>query len=275
MRSAYYQLINFLNTAEERDVFYYAASTILEHIEQLPHLSIGQVAEMCYASPATISRLVRKLNFDSFNDFKHEVIESIQEMQQSDTVRYGSEPIDKYPNVSHEQIKQDFKRAIVENIEFTHQQVSTKDIEEIIDYIDQAKRVIFLGFNTGQYMSSQLQSTLAGYNKSIVSHSNEKLQLEVLEDIKEDDLIILSSITGNYFKYKSAAMEMFKKSKAKKIIITQAYEIGEASKADKVIQIGKTNDSYIGKFSMMMIFEMIEMFYVARHKNSENRINKG
>ena len=70
-------------------------------------------------------------------------------------------------------------------------------------------------------------------------------------------------------------MEMFKKSKAKKVIITQAYEIGEASKADKVIQVGKTNDSYIGKFSTMMIFEMIEMFYVARHKQEHHNINKG
>ena len=62
---------------------------------------------------------------------------------------------------------------------------------------------------------------------------------------------------------------MFKKSKAKKVIITQAYEIGEASKADKVIQIGETNDSYIGKFSMMMIFEMIEMCYVSRNKHEK------
>ena len=80
MRSAYYQLINYLNTAKERDVFYYAASTILEHIDDIPNLSIGQVADLCFASPATISRLVRKLNFDSFNDFKHEVIISIDQL---------------------------------------------------------------------------------------------------------------------------------------------------------------------------------------------------
>lgn len=275
MRSTYYQLINYLNNAKERDVFYYAASTILEHIDEIPDLSIGQVAELCFASPATISRLIRKLNFESFNEFKHEVIKSINDRDRIDTLRYGNEPFEKYPNVSHDEIKNDFKDAIIENIEFTHQKVTTKDIDEIVDMIDACHRVIFLGFNTGQYMSSQLQGTLAGFNKAIVSHGNERLQLEVLEDIHEDDLIILSSITGNYFKYKSAAMEMLKKSKAKKIIITQAYEVGEASKADKVIQIGKTNDSYIGKFSMMMIFEMIEMFYVARHKNEQNNINKG
>ena len=269
MRSAYYQLINYLNTAKERDVFYYAASTILEHIDQIPHMSIGQVADLCFASPATISRLVRKLNFESFNDFKHEVIASIEERDRIETVRYGNEPVDKYPHVSYDVIKEEFKDAIIENIEFTHQKVSSKDIETIVDWIEKSNRVIFLGFNSGQYMSSQLQSTLAGFGKVSVSHGDERLQLEVLGDIHEDDLIILSSITGNYFTYKSAAMEMFKKSKAKKVIITQAYEIGEASKADKVIQIGETNDSYIGKFSMMMIFEMIEMCYVSRHKHEK------
>jgi len=267
MRSAYYQLINYLNTAKERDVFYYAASTILEHIDEIPEFSIGQVADMCFASPATISRLVRKLNFDSFNDFKHEVILSIEQTKRGEAMHYGKEPIDKYPDVSRDEIKNDFKDEIIKNIEYTNSVVSTADIEEIVDWIDEASRVIFLGFNVGQVLSAQLQTALAGYHKTVVAYSNEKLQLEVLEDIHEDDLIILSSITGNYFKYKSAAMEMFKKSKAKKIVITQAYEIGAASKADKVIQIGQTNDSYIGKFSMMMIFEMIEMFYVARHTN--------
>ena len=94
----------------------------------------------------------------------------------------------------------------IENIEFTHQKVSSKDIETIVDWIEKSNRVIFLGFNSGQYMSSQLQSTLAGFGKVSVSHGDERLQLEVLGDIHEDDLIILSSITGNYFTYKSAAM---------------------------------------------------------------------
>ena len=95
MRSAYYQLINYLNTAKERDVFYYAASTILEHIDQIPNLSIGQVADLCFASPATISRLVRKLNFESFNEFKQEVIRSISDINRIQTVRYGNEPVER------------------------------------------------------------------------------------------------------------------------------------------------------------------------------------
>lgn len=274
MRSAYYQLMNYLNTTKERDVFYYAASTILEHIDQIPHLSIGQVADLCFASPATISRLVRKLNFESFNEFKHEVIRSIDQTKKGEAMHYGKEPIDQYPNVSLNEIKNDFKDEIIKNIEFTNNVVSTKDIEEIVDWIDESNRVIFLGFNVGQVLSAQLQTALAGFHKPATAYSSEKLQLEVLEDIHKDDLIILSSITGNYFKYKSAAMEMFKKSPAKKVIITQAHEIGRASKADKIIRIGETNDSYIGKFSMMMIFEMIEMFYVARHTKKENDINK-
>ena len=113
MRSAYYQLINYLNTAKERDVFYYAASTILEHIDQIPNLSIGQVADLCFASPATISRLVRKLNFESFNEFKQEVIRSISDINRIQTVRYGNEPVERYPNVSRGQIKQEFYNFVL------------------------------------------------------------------------------------------------------------------------------------------------------------------
>ena len=70
MRSAFYNLINFINTAKVDDVYANAAKKILENINKIPELNI---AEMCFVSTATISRLCRKLNYESFSDFKMDV----------------------------------------------------------------------------------------------------------------------------------------------------------------------------------------------------------
>ena len=62
MRSAFYALINFINTSKVDDVYSNAAE-----------YNIMDVAEMCFVSTATISRLCRKLNYESFSDFKMDV----------------------------------------------------------------------------------------------------------------------------------------------------------------------------------------------------------
>ena len=74
MRSAFYCLVNFLNTTNINDVYYKAAKTILANIYKIPQYNIIEVADMCYVSTATISRLCRKLNYESFADFKNDVI---------------------------------------------------------------------------------------------------------------------------------------------------------------------------------------------------------
>ena len=73
MRSAFYNLINFINTAKVDDVYANAAKKILENINKIPESNITDVAEMCFVSTATISRLCRKLNYESFSDFKMDV----------------------------------------------------------------------------------------------------------------------------------------------------------------------------------------------------------
>ena len=77
MRSAFYSLVNFLNTTSIHDVYFKAAKTILLNIYKIPDCTITEVADMCYVSTATISRLCRKLNYESFADFKKDVINNL------------------------------------------------------------------------------------------------------------------------------------------------------------------------------------------------------
>lgn len=269
MRNAYYQLINYINMAQEEDVYYYAAKTMLENLHEIPHYSITQVADMCFASTATISRLIRRLNFPNFNDFKQDVIYSLDDINSDVPVHFENEPTQDMLSVTPTQLKNDFYKSVSANLEYTQNHVQASDIEEIIDYIDAAKRVIFIGFNYCQMVSNQLQQTLALHHKEVTAKTSEKLQLSLLQETTSEDLIILTTITGNYFKYKKEATELIKKSPAKKVVITQAMELVPEHEVDKVLLIGDKNISYIGKFSVMMIFELIEMFYIARHTNQE------
>ena len=91
MRSAFYNLINFINMTNVHDVYWGAAKKILQNIYQIPQSTITEVADMCYVSTATISRLCRKLNYESFADFKNDVTMNLNFFNQdSKRLLYGS-----------------------------------------------------------------------------------------------------------------------------------------------------------------------------------------
>ena len=54
-----------LNANEERIMIY-----IREHLEEIPYLSSRELAKRVYSNPTSIMRLVKKLGFVSYNDFK-------------------------------------------------------------------------------------------------------------------------------------------------------------------------------------------------------------
>lgn len=64
------RLLSFVSTTPERDANYDIAVTLLKHYPQLKGMTLGQIANLCYTSKASISRFCRFLGMDSFKAFQ-------------------------------------------------------------------------------------------------------------------------------------------------------------------------------------------------------------
>ena len=64
------RLLSFVSTTPERDANYDIAVTLLKHYPQLKGMTLGQIADLCYTSKASISRFCRFLGMDSFKAFQ-------------------------------------------------------------------------------------------------------------------------------------------------------------------------------------------------------------
>lgn len=67
-------LINFYNATPEGDIYHDAILHLLGNLEVVRHYTIYQLADECFVSPSTISRLCRKLNYDNYTAFKDDII---------------------------------------------------------------------------------------------------------------------------------------------------------------------------------------------------------
>ena len=68
-----YTLMSYVNVSSSQDMYYTIAHTILTNLEKVPDININDLADLCYTSPATISRFCKDLNCKNFANFKEEV----------------------------------------------------------------------------------------------------------------------------------------------------------------------------------------------------------
>ena len=51
---------------------------ILEHLEEIPNISSRELARRCYTTATSIMRLIKKLGYENYNDFKYNLVSSLK-----------------------------------------------------------------------------------------------------------------------------------------------------------------------------------------------------
>lgn len=269
MRGAFYNLINFLNTAELNDVYSNAAKIILENISKIPELTITDVANLCFVSTATISRLCRKLNYESFADFKSDVTMNLRYFNR-DSIRMQFDhqlPVFPVHGKTTKELFVDHFENIIDNLRATYNTIKFEKLEDIVDRIYQSQEVCFAGNFFTQSVSMQLQIELAYLGKRCSAMYPLNSQREVVKQLSENDVIIVSSIAGGYWIDHPDMMREISKSKAYKICITQVENFPYNEYFDMSVKVGTDHLSLIGKFSITYIFEVLEALYHVKYAN--------
>lgn len=262
MRSAFYNLINFINMTNVHDVFWGAAKTILQNIYKIPHSTITEVAEMCYVSTATISRLCRKLNYESFADFKNDVTINLSYFNQDAKRLYFDHQLPAKETINEgKDIFNNHFQNVIHNLQDTYDSVQYEDLMKIVDKIHEANRICFAGNFFTQSVSMQLQIELSYLGKDCVAMYPLEQQKEIFKTLDANDLIIVSSIAGGFFQDHPDAMRAITKTPAYVIVITQLETFAYSHKVDMILRVGNNHHSLIGKFSITYIFEVLEALY--------------
>lgn len=272
MRSAFYNLVNFINMTGTHDVYGAAAKIILQNIYKIPNCNIVDVAKMCYVSTATISRLCRKLNYESFADFKNDVINNLNYFNQ-DAKRFlfDYQLPEKETIYEGKEVFREHFQNVINNLSETYDNIMYEDLMLVVDKIYESKKIYFFGNFFTQSVSMQLQIALSYLGKDCIAMYSLEQQKEVISHVGEDDLVIISSIAGSFLREQLDTMRMLSKTQAYLIVITQAQEFPYCEKVHKILKVGNNHHSLVGKFSITYIFEVLEALYHLKYGTKENK----
>ena len=72
------KVIVYYNHCKENDIYKSVIGNILKNLDKVKNANIYELAELCYTSPTTISRLSKKMGYDGFADFKMSIVNCVR-----------------------------------------------------------------------------------------------------------------------------------------------------------------------------------------------------
>ena len=187
-----YRLLLFLNSSKENDINYNIAINMLRNIRLIPDMSINKLAELCYTSPAAITRFCHKLGYSSLMEFKKNIKINIninEELIKSNTSNYKA---------SRENILENMSSEIVTEINNFKNSLNLKIVDRVIELIYSKNNVCIFGTQFSQLMAQDLQRKLANISKLIFHAIDVQDQENLADSLNENSLAILISPTGRF-----------------------------------------------------------------------------
>ena len=175
------KLIDYYNKSSEEDMYHNVVKYMLKHLEDLENATIYDMAEFCYSSPSTISRLVKRLDFKSYPDFKEKILYALK------NYRYLNRNTREMSIDQNKDVVELYFNFLMNNMTALKENLDYEKIARISDSFWQAENVIFYSYPDVQIEALQKAMIVSG-KQSIVYH-NIAAGEGSLEKVKEKDVV--------------------------------------------------------------------------------------
>ena len=181
-----YRLLIFLNSSKETDINYNIAITLLKNVRIIPNMSINKLADICYTSPAAITRFCHKLGYSSFIEFKKHIKININNYD----LGYMKPKSISY-DLQREELLDNMSLEILNEIDTFKSFIDLKIIDRVVELIYNSNNVCIFGTQFSQLMAQDLQIKLANLSKIIYNANDVQEQERLASKLDENSLAIL------------------------------------------------------------------------------------
>lgn len=188
-----YNLLTYLNSSKEEDMYYSIALTIIQNLDVIPGCSINELADLCFTSTATISRFCRKFGYASFPQFKTEMAYGLEQAKYEIFIEESEkEFIEKNPSHVIDKVYD----LVLETLILGKKSLKISQIDQLCRLIHDAKRVHFFGYQFNKIVASDLQLKFIKLGKFIYAFADHGEDSQKIELLSEESLAIVMSVSG-------------------------------------------------------------------------------
>ena len=216
-------LFSILDNESETSNNYIIAKYILENYNQLSGVSLTEISRQCNLSKAAISRFCKELGLIDYIDLQMLIRAN------------HSKAREEKPVLSEDEQKQVYSSRMKQMTDHFPEVMNDPAAEELISDILQYKTIYTFGHLQASHIAYTLRNSLAVYGIFCYSAQSWVEQREKLKNAGKDDLVIIFSASGDFFKRLDINMSFIEKADAPKIyMVTFGRDNGAPSKIRKI-----------------------------------------
>lgn len=258
MKSLFYRLIIFLDTASENDTNYNIAWFMANNFYRISNMRISELAQECFVSPATISRFCRALGYENFAHLK----------QECRAFHSNDKKFNNLIDVPLELMKNNPEAATLNHVEQIKDSIEQlpsfldwKEIDESLKLIHDTSTVAFFGIQFSQSAALHLQTDLLMLEKFTVAYMDSQRQLQCAKTLTKDSVAVIITVNGNFNNSAHKIVQYIKKSNCKVILITSNPELDLNLTVTHRILLGNGKNRKTGKHALLTLMELMSLRY--------------
>ncbi len=253
------KLLGYISTTLVRDSNYEIAVLLVKNYDKIKGMSIGEIADLCYVSQASISRFCRFLGFENFKEFKQCLAPDFSMANDYSRQFYAM-------LCSNEQLAiSAYRDELVENIYTTISEENIEVMNEVVKCLHECSHAAYFSHHFLWDIGRFLQSKMMMMGKYVEQFLAYEAQLECASSLDENSFAIICTIGGSYMTRYADIWNKIKASSGKILVITQNLSSAELNNADYVLRCGISNRDDIGKYSALMTIDYLVMSYLKKY----------
>lgn len=252
MNTVISMLLLFTYNSLNKDVYYYIAIYILDHLDDIENISIEKLAQDCHTSTVTIKKFCKLLGIDSFKKFKSLLFMTRKGRMEQIQFRYSQMDEEKLFN----QIKYLSQKPVIKD-QFI------KIIDGITNLIHECNHIYITGATYPLALTLNFIEDMKIFNKKIyIKQLNYKYDDY---DFKENDLILFITMTGRILSQNKQVFTKLYKTNTKKVIMTHNSVFQSFYCFDYLLFLQRNDDSEVDNLLIIEILNFIKYKYFMKY----------
>ena len=179
-------LLVILNSNDANDTNFIIAKFIIEHIDEIKSMSIYDLADRCFVSRSSVQRFLKNIGYESYTQLKQsiDIVISHQKAYAAYTNRTG------FP---------EFVAASINNmLKDIDVAASSRSFSRLVDLLYSCENVYMLSAEDSVEAIKVFQRCMLSIGRTIRIYTNASSNFDFTSSLTKDDLVIVSSGTGNF-----------------------------------------------------------------------------
>ena len=203
------KLNDMIHGNEENNTMVILCRYVKEHIVEIPEMTLEDLSEKTFISRGQISKSVRKLGYDNYNDFRDACRSVIHSLSRKRILIDKDVPLE----TAAEKVLEDS----YDSIRYMLSHVSSMQYNKLLESLKTAETVYLFGRGDAHLDCYILES---GMHKAGIACVLCDAEFRNVYAMKEHDVLLFVSVNGDTFHYDARLVTNLEKSKADKWLVT-------------------------------------------------------